>query len=989
MFKKISLLILVVLILSVCNITVVSEDEYNNSTKNILNISLNYNFGIPTFSTFKINDEEYFKIQLDDLPVSERFGEPKLPVKPLRILLPYSTNVEKISVTSSDEKNIQNNVVSDIELGGMSRSFNSSVYNNEIIPQYEEEDIYPKQLYNNLGVQCLDGYLILFINLHPVRYLGQTNTVYYYDSISISIETTDYNYENILQKFDDREKIIDMVENPQMISSYPDEDSGSFNQGLSNYEYVIITTEDLKNASGEYTFYDLIDKRTNDGLTCTIKTVENIYQEYDGVDGPEKIRNFIKDAYLNWNTKWVLIGGDVEKVPIRYLYDIDGAEEDEVRVTSDVYYQCLDGNYNYNGDGYWGEEFDGVNGNRIDLLAEVYVGRAPVDDEDDISAFVEKTLSYENSDWFEDSYLKNVLSAGEHLWDGPGGDGSEYVERCIDYWTDYDQDTYGLPSSRYTITKLYEKFEPWTDQDVIDIIDNGVSIINHCGHGTALAAMKLTISELNELNNTDKYCLYYTAACHCGQLEKVDECLAERWVNIPKKGGFAAIMNTGYGYGSTNNYDGADNRYAREFFDALFSPFEDISRIGEAHQDAKEDNIWHIDDKNMYHTYYSKTLFGDPYVSLKGAEEANARFTFDPLYPKTNQIINFYDKSLGMITYRLWNFGDGQTSTVKNPIHAYGSEGIFQVTLTVQDNQGYHSTITQSVEVKKQWMPIAMISPSSYNGVNFKIDFSAAESWDPDGIITMYSWDFDDGTTSDLAEPVHIYDEEGTYHVSLTVQDNDGNVDREFATIVLSMQYPPEIPVFIDGSVTSFTGDKSSFTVVSNDPENNIIQYGFDFGDGNGINWSKWYSSGEYCSFYYEYSNVGNYKVKAKARDENYGESNWSEEYTIVVTDEKEPFLEVIKPSKGIYISNEKRRSFFTTIIFGDIDIIVNATDGSGIDKVLFYIDNQDVATAEALSSPYLFVWTEKMFFKHTLRIVARDTVGKETSLEINVWKFF
>lgn len=975
-------------ILTFFNTTVHSENEYNTNTKNNLNISLNFNFGTPTYSKVNINNEEYFKIKLDNLPVYEKIGEPKLPVKPLRILLPYSTDVEKITVITSEEKTLKDIPISDIELGGLSRSFNPSYYDNKITPQYEKEYIYPKQIYTSFGVQSLNGYLILYVNLHPVRYLGQTNTLYYYDDISITVETAEYTHNNIMETFDDKEKIIKMVENPQMINTYPDgDDSKSF--GLEIYEYIIITTEDLKNASGEYTFYDLIDKRIDDGLTCTIKTVEDIYQEYEGVDEQEKIRNFIKDAYQNWDTKWVLIGGDVEKVPIRYLYDIDGAEQDETKITSDVYYQCLDGDYNYDGDGHWGEEFDGVNGKRIDLLAEVYIGRAPVDDETDVSTFVEKTLSYENSDWDEDTYLQNVLSAGEKLWTGPGGDGSEYVERCIDYCTDYNQDTYGIPSDRFTITRLYEKLGPWEEEDVINVINNGVSIINHVGHGTSLKAMKLYNSDLNELTNTDKYCLFYTQACHSGQLEKFDECFAEKWVNIPKKGGFAAIMNTGYGYGSTNNYDGADNRYAREFFDALFSQSEMISRIGEANQDSKEDNIWHIDGRNMYHAYYDTILLGDPYVSIKGAEEANARFTFNPLYPKTNEIINFYDKSLGTITYRLWSFGDGRTSSDKNPIHSYGSEGTFKVTLTVKDNQAYQSTITESVEVKNQWNPIAKITPKSYNGVNFKIDFSATESWDPDGTIIQYLWGFDDGTTSNLTEPVHIYKEEGTYHVSLIVEDDDGNVDRDYSTIVLSKQYPPDIPVFIDGSNASFTGDNSNFTVVSNDPEGNIIQYGWDFGDGSEVEWSKWYSSGEYCTYNHEYSKLGGFKVKVKARDENYGESNWSEEFIVSVSDEKEPYLEVIKPNKGIYISNEKRRSSMITLVVGTIDVIVNASDASGIEKVLFYIDNQDNATAEVLSPPYIFVWQDKMFFRHTLRIVVIDNAGKETFSEMNVWKFF
>jgi len=981
-----SILLVGILLIVSLNNNVLSTDKYYDDSSGGKMV-FSFNFDSPTYSIVNINNNLYNRVHLNGLPVSEKIGEPKLPVKPIRILLPYSTVVEKINIETSEEKIVENFEEYDIELGGLSRSFNSNDYN-KIIPNYKKNLVYPDKLFNDLGVQCLNGYMILYVNIHPVRYLGSTNTLYYNDEITISVETKDQTNSDYLQKFDERQKIMDLVINPEVINSYPDE-GNTCSFGSNIYDYVIITTEDLKNSSGEYTFYDLISQREDQGLSCTIKTVEEIKQEYPGVDTQEKIRNFIKDAYSNWDTKWVLLGGDVEYVPIRLLYDIDGFEKDETHITSDVYYQCLDGDYNYDGDGDWGEEFDGVNGKTIDLLAEVYVGRAPVDDSLDLSSFVEKTLSYENSDWDEDEYLRNVLSAGEDLWTGPGGDGSGYVELCIDYQTDYDMDTYGIPSDIYDITKLYEVNQVWSDDDVINVIDNGVSIINHVGHGTSVAAMKLSRSEIDDLSNIGKYCLFYTQACHSGQLEKHDECFAERWVNAPRKGGFAAIMDTGYGYGSTNSYDGADNRYAREFFDALYSPSERISRIGEANQDSKEDNIWHIDERNMYHAYYNTILLGDPYVSIKGAEEANARFTFDPLYPKTNEIIHFEDKSLGIITYRQWSFGDGQVSSQKNPTHVYGSEGTYKVTLTVQDNQGYHSTVTESIMVKHQWDPIAKITPESYNGFNFKLDFSAASSWDPDGEITSYHWDFDDGSTSDIIEPEHIYQEEGTYHVELLVEDDDGNVDREFSTIVLSMQESPDIPSFLNSPSLAFTGDKIMLSFVSFDPEGNDIQYGIDTDDGDDIKWTDWYSSGENCSFSYVYDSVGSFNVRVKARDENYGESNWSESILITITDEKAPFLDIIKPTKGIYISNEKKLAFPTSIVFGEIDIVVNATDASGIEKVIYYVDDFNQPVAEVLSQPYVFSWKDKSFFRHNIKIVAIDDVGKESTFEMKIWKFF
>jgi PKD repeat protein len=558
----------------------------------------------------------------------------------------------------------------------------------------------------------------------------------------------------------------------------------------------------------------------------------------------------------------------------------------------------------------------------------------------------------------------------------------------IDYWTDYNQETYGIPSDQYTIIELYERDELWFDDDVIDVINNGVSIINHVGHGTSVSAMKLSSTELNELTNMDKYCLFYTQACHSGQLEKLDECFAERWVNIPKKGGFAAIMNTGYGYGSTEDYDGADNRYAREFFDALFSPHEKITRIGKANQDSKEDNIWHINDDNMYHGYYTTTLFGDPYVSIKGAEEASAEFSWSPEYPNTGEIITFYDESEGINTYRKWEFSDGYITYEKNPKHVFSNEKTYKVTLTVMDKHGYISTKTKSVEVKYQWNPIANIDPQNYNGYNFTIYFSGNRSWDPDGNIVRYSWDFDDGTTSDLSETFHTYDEEGTYLVSLLVEDDDGNFDRKYSTIVISQQFPPETPSITNGPTSTFSGEITNFSFVSTDVEGDDIQYGINWDDGSDLEWTDWYISGEICTIFHKWNSIGNYKVKVKARDSNYGESNWSEELIVVVTDEKEPFLEIQKPVNGIYIANEKRMPFFTPLVFGSIDIEIIASDGSGIDKVLFFIDDKINPIAEVLSEPYKYNWDKISFNRHTIKILAIDNAGKQSSYETTVWKF-
>ena len=993
MVNNIHLSTLVIFIILLSTIAIPSSIALTkNDNQNLITITLD--FEKPFIEKIKILNQSISRIRLKNTETSSSFGKPVLPVKPVTLLLPPNTKVKKVTVEPIISKRIIDFNLLNIELGKGSQSFQQPSSDNtlSIVPQFDKSRFFPLELFENIGIQYKNGFPLLYINLYPVRYLQNQYTLQHYEKIQLTVETESNLKLSPNLKFDDTiiTDVRSIIDNPDMLQIYENHYQTFSNNENDNVDYIIITTEDLKDPldPGEYTFDDLISFRQSQGLDCTIKTIEEIQQEFTGIDLPEKIRNFIKYAYANWNTKWILIGGDIEKVPLRKLSDVDGISNEE-QISSDLYYQCLDGSYDYDMDQIWGEEFDGEYGQRIDLLAEVYVGRAPADDPIDVSAFVEKTLVYDILDYDDDPYLNRILSSGEKLWSGPGGNGAGYAERCIDLCTDYDHETYGIPSNQYNIIELYERDITWSDPDVINEINQGVNIINHIGHGTPISAMKLSIYDLELLNNEGKYGLFYSQACHSGQLEFSDECLAERWVNIPKKGGFAAIMNTGFGYGSTENYDGPDNRFAREFYDALFSPFEKISSIGKANQDSKEDNIWRINEDNMYHVYYNTMLFGDPYVKIKGSESTTADFDWSPKYPVTGKQIFFQDRSTGLISYRKWDFGDGFISHEKNPVHAYGSEKTYDVTLTVQDRFGYMSTTSHPIEVKDEWNPILIVSPSYYNGYNFTIYFSAEGSFDPDGDIISYSWNFKDGQTSNEINPIHTFSEEGTYNVELVAEDNDGNFAKAYCKIIISLQLPPGKPVIQEGPTSVFSGKNYNYTVVSTDAEGDDIQYGWFWDDGQDIEWTDWHPSGQTFTINHIWSELGEHKIKVKARDSNYGESEWSDEITVFCVDNQDPLVDIINPGKGIYFSNKKVLPFFSTIAIGEISIEVSAEDSSGIDRVLFYIDDKNQPIAEVLSPPYKYIWNEPSFSKHLIQIVAFDKAGRQNMEEITVWKFF
>jgi len=129
-----------------------------------------------------------------------------------------------------------------------------------------------------------------------------------------------------------------------------------------------------------------------------------------------------------------------------------------------------------------------------------------------------------------------------------------------------------------------------------------------------------------------------------------------------------------------------------------------------------------------------------------------ADFTFTA----NHLVVNFTDASTdsdGTIVSWLWNFGDGNTSTAQNPGHTYAAGGTYTVTLTVTDNDSAVDSISKPVTVTANIPPTAGFT-YSINGLT--VTFTDTSS-DPDGTIVSWLWNFGDGNTSTLQNPIHTY----------------------------------------------------------------------------------------------------------------------------------------------------------------------------------------------------------------------------------------
>ncbi|MFC2099511.1 PKD domain-containing protein [Candidatus Bipolaricaulota bacterium] len=131
----------------------------------------------------------------------------------------------------------------------------------------------------------------------------------------------------------------------------------------------------------------------------------------------------------------------------------------------------------------------------------------------------------------------------------------------------------------------------------------------------------------------------------------------------------------------------------------------------------------------------------------------------------------------GTIVSYEWSFGDGNTGTGMSGLHTFASQGAYIVTLTVTNNEGATATATTAILVTSpgNQLPVASFTADpTASFVPFDVDFDASASFDPDGIIAMYSWDFGDGDTGVGQTITHTFDTFGKHTVTLTVIDNNG-----------------------------------------------------------------------------------------------------------------------------------------------------------------------------------------------------------------------
>lgn len=202
-----------------------------------------------------------------------------------------------------------------------------------------------------------------------------------------------------------------------------------------------------------------------------------------------------------------------------------------------------------------------------------------------------------------------------------------------------------------------------------------------------------------------------------------------------------------------------------------------------------------------------------------------AAFTSSTINACTGAPVQFTDLS-NFASSWVWNFGDGGTSTLKNPLHTYAASGTYSVSLIV--NYGICSdTISQTayVTVTDPVNFTFSVDDTSACSAPFTVNFTSNLSGPGSG----YTWSFGDGGSSTIANPTHTYNSNGNFTVTLSVSNSSGCI----ASQTLSS------PIKIGSLNASFTVDSASgctplTTHFTNTSSSNVplTNYNWAFGDG-------------------------------------------------------------------------------------------------------------------------------------------------------------
>ena len=567
---------------------------------------------------------------------------PMLPASVTTYVFPFGTKIKTVDVTFSEPEEyiLENKIVSTPKPVTFIRETKVTY------SQAEQKigSIYPETLYDyhlGAGISGEDHVIFLTIRCYPIQYKPGENKILYRDTAQLTI-TYDL---------------------PTTKTSQNDE-----------YKLIIIAPEEFSTA-----LQPLVNHKISNGITTKLVTREEIcdgvYFTAEGRDCAEKMKYFIKNAYDQWGTKYVLLvggrsGGIMNEkwfVPVRYT-NLDDDSNFEGSYLSDLYFVDLyDANGNFsswdsNNNGIFAE-WNSKGKDIIDMYPELSIGRLACLNVGQVNTLVNKIITYETTTAGKEWFKKMVVVGGDSAPDqgDPYYEGEEENKLALEYMTGFDG------------VRLWTSNQQFTgSQDVIDGISAGCGFLFFDGHGNPMSwsthppnnesswVNGLTVDDMPNLNNGEQLPVTVCGGCHNGQFntsylniikgvlqdglkyfqyktppagkfwrsEWTPECWAWKLISVKNGGSIATMAYTGLDWFATGDFNDDGIPDCTQFFSGYTNTLffknygvNNMTILGQAHTQAL------IDYLNMYPPMLEKldcktvqefVLLGDPSLQIGG-----------------------------------------------------------------------------------------------------------------------------------------------------------------------------------------------------------------------------------------------------------------------------------------------------------------------------------------------------------------------------------
>ncbi len=515
------------------------------------------------FSSVQLSDtDEYTIVGLSEATsYSTTQGQYVLPVVTRVYTFPFLTKITDISVRYSER--YERIILKPLKLAEPAIADTAaSIHNRPAEPA--SVSVYPEQPYTHHIAAGRDGDTLatfVAVHLYPVEYLPS---------------------ENLLREASDAEIMI-TYELPEQQSTMI----------LDEYELVIIAPEKFTDA-----LEPLVTHKIDKGMTTKLVTrdeiCDGVYFTAEGRDCAEEMKYFIKNAFDQWRTKYVLLVGgrnggvNQEKwwVPVRYSQLNDGGEGSYL---TDLYFADV---YDSNGSfSSWDSNENGIfaewtvtQKDILDMYPEVYVGRLPCTSVAQVKTMVKKIITYETSAYDAEWFKTFVGVAGDTY---PAVN-DPYYEGELATNASFQQ----LEGLGFEASMLWTSNGRFTDPDsVLDEISKGCGFVHFSGHGNPMVWSNHpprneswvdgpNAFQMKTLSNGEKLPVVIVGGCHNAQYNTslanmikgilegglayfqstrpfgefwyyqwIPRCWAWAMASHSRGGSIAIIANTGLGYG--------------------------------------------------------------------------------------------------------------------------------------------------------------------------------------------------------------------------------------------------------------------------------------------------------------------------------------------------------------------------------------------------------------------------------------------------------